>query len=81
MSDKPSLRDRRRQEARDALYRAMERRDQLIDGLVRNTNRIKVLKKTLRHLNVIDSLQGVGGARLGGGRQNAGAAGDRGRYH
>jgi hypothetical protein len=57
MSEKPSIRDRRRAEARDALYRAMERRDQLIDGLVRNANRIKVLKKTLRHLNVIDSLK------------------------
>jgi hypothetical protein len=57
MSDKPSLRDRRRQEARDALYRAMERRDQLLDKLVRTTTHIKSLKHTLKRLNVIDGIQ------------------------
>ncbi len=54
MTDKPSLRDRRRQEARDALYRAMERRDKLIDGLVRNATHIKTLKHTLKRLNILD---------------------------
>jgi hypothetical protein len=57
MSEKPSLRDRRRQEARDALYRAMERRDQLLDKLVRTTTHIKSLKHTLKRLNVIDGIQ------------------------
>ena len=57
MSDKPSLRDRRRQEARDALYRAMERRDLIIDNLVRNARHIKTLKHTLKRLNVLDGVK------------------------
>jgi hypothetical protein len=57
MSDKPSLRDRRRTEARDALYRAMERRDQLIDKLVRNATHIKTLKQTLKRLNIVDDIK------------------------
>jgi hypothetical protein len=57
MSDKPSLRDRRRTEARDALYRAMERRDRLIDNLTRNTLHIKKLKQTLKRLNTVDDIK------------------------
>jgi hypothetical protein len=57
MSDKPNLRDRRRTEARDALYRAMERRDRLIDNLSRNTIHIKKLKQTLKRLNVVDDIK------------------------
>jgi hypothetical protein len=48
---KPSLRDRRRQEAREALYRAQLRRDQIIDMLVRNTDRIKKLRAQLTRLD------------------------------
>jgi hypothetical protein len=48
---KPSLRDRRRQEAREALYRAQLRRDQIIDQLVRNTDRIKKLRAQLARLD------------------------------
>jgi len=57
MTDKPSLRVRRRKEARDALYRAMERRDQLLDRLVRNATHIKTLKQTLKRLNIDDNLK------------------------
>lgn len=52
-----SLRDRRRQEARDALYRALERRDQIIDALVRNTTKIRILKRALKRLNVADGIK------------------------
>ena len=48
---KPSLKDRRRTEARDALYRAQLRRDQIIDLLVRNADRIKKLRRTLARLD------------------------------
>ena len=48
---KPSLRDRRRTEAREALYRAQLRRDQIIDQLVRNTDRIKKLRAQLTRLD------------------------------
>jgi len=51
---KPSLKDRRRTEARDALYRAQERRDRLLDALVRNHKHIKTLKRTLVRLGWID---------------------------
>jgi len=57
MSEKPSLRDRRRKEARDALYRALERRDRLIDALTRNNLHIKKLKQTLKRLNIIDDIK------------------------
>ena len=57
MNPRMSIRDRRRKEARDALYRAMERRDQLLDKLVRTTTHIKSLKHTLKRLNVIDGIQ------------------------
>jgi len=49
--NKPSLKDRRRQEAREALYRAQLRRDQIIDMLVRNTDRIKKLRAQLARLD------------------------------
>jgi len=49
--NKPSLKDRRRQEAREALYRAQLRRDQIIDMLVRNTDRIKKLRAQLTRLD------------------------------
>lgn len=52
-----SLRDKRRQEARDALYRALERRDQIIDALVRNTTKIRILKRALKRLNVADGIK------------------------
>lgn len=48
--NKPTLKDRRRQEARDALYRAQLRRDQIIDMLMRNTDRVKRLRRTLTRL-------------------------------
>ena len=51
--NKPNLRDRRRQKARDALYRAQERRDKIIDALVRNTNQIKNLQRALARLNMV----------------------------
>ena len=50
MENKPTLRERRRAEAREALYRAIERRDRIIDSLVRNTTQIKKLKRTLKQL-------------------------------
>jgi len=53
-TSKPSLKDRRRTEARDALYRAQERRDRLLDALVRNHKHIKALKRTLVRLGWTD---------------------------
>ena len=49
--NKPSLRDRRRMEAREALYRAQERREHLIAALVRNANHVTTLKRRLKHLD------------------------------
>jgi len=48
---KPSLRDRRRTEAREALYRAQLRRDQIVDQLVRVQDRIKKLRAQLTRLD------------------------------
>lgn len=56
MTDKPTLRDRRRTEAREALYRAITRRDRLIDGIVRNTEQIRKLKRTLKRLETPPTL-------------------------
>ena len=50
MNKPRSLRDQRRQEARDALYRAELRRDQIIDALALNTSRIKKLRAKLMRL-------------------------------
>lgn len=54
MNNKPSLRDRRRQEAREALYRAVERRDLLLDKLARSIAHIKKLKRALARLDALD---------------------------
>jgi len=48
--NKPSLKDRRREEAREALYRADLRQNKIIDSLVRNTERIKKLRRALTRL-------------------------------
>jgi hypothetical protein len=48
--NKPSLRDRRRQELRATLDRAVTRRDQAIETLVRNAALIKKLKLSLGRL-------------------------------
>lgn len=53
---KLSLRDRRRQEARDALYRALERREKILDSLVRNATQVRDLKRTLKRLNMLDAI-------------------------
>jgi len=53
---KPSRRDRRRREAREALYRAELRRDQILAMLVLNTNRIKRLRAALARLDKLDPL-------------------------
>lgn len=52
--NKPSLKDRRRTEARNALYRAVERRDMLLDRLMRTVKHIKELKRTLARLDALD---------------------------
>lgn len=51
MNTKPSLRDRRRRDAIDALYRAQERRDEIIGLLIHNANRIRKLKRQLAQLD------------------------------
>jgi len=48
---KLSLRDRRRQETREALWRAVERRDRQLDKLARTHLHIKTLKRTLARLD------------------------------
>jgi hypothetical protein len=53
---KPSRRDRRRREAREALYRAELRREQIIATLVLNANRIKRLRTALARLDRLDPL-------------------------
>jgi len=52
MNKPRSLRDQRRQEARDALYRAELRRDQIIYSLVQNDARIRKLKRKLVRLDM-----------------------------
>jgi len=51
MNKPRSLRDQRRQETREALYRAELRRDQIIDALALNTSRIKRLRAKLGRLD------------------------------
>jgi len=48
---KPSLKDRRREEAREALYRAQLRQEQILDQLMRNATRIKRLRAQLARLD------------------------------
>ena len=48
---KPSLRDRRRTEAREAYYRALDRRNTLCDALARNSAHIKKLRAQLARLD------------------------------
>lgn len=50
-----TLRDRRRAKAREELYRAIERRDRLLDRLAYNTAQIKKLKRTLKRLEVVST--------------------------
>ena len=45
--NKPSLRDRRRTAAREAIYRAFERRDVLLEKLTRTQDHIKKLRRVL----------------------------------
>ena len=56
MTMKPSRRDRRRREAREALYRAEQRREQILATLVLNANRIKRLRTALGRLDRLDPL-------------------------
>jgi hypothetical protein len=52
MNKPRSLRDQRRTEAREALYRAERRRDQIIYSLVQNADRISKLKRKLARLDM-----------------------------
>ena len=56
MNKPRSLRDQRRQEARDALYRAELRRDQIIYSLVQNDARIRKLRRKLTRLDMHDAI-------------------------
>jgi hypothetical protein len=51
---KPSLKDSRRNEYRETLYRAIERRDQLLDRLARTHTHIKRLKRMLARIDRVD---------------------------
>ena len=59
MNKPRSLRDQRRQEARDALYRAELRRDQIIFSLVQNDARIRRLRRKLTRLDIRDAVSKV----------------------
>jgi len=52
MNKPRSLRDQRRTEAREALYRAERRRDEIIFSLVQNDARIRKLRRKLTRLDM-----------------------------
>lgn len=52
--NKLSLRDSRRAEYRETLYRAIERRDLLLDKLARTHTHIKRLKRMLARIDRVD---------------------------
>jgi len=56
MNKPRSLRDQRRADAREALYRAERRRDEIIFSLVQNDARIRKLRRKLTRLDMHDAI-------------------------